>query len=132
MEINCEQLFYEETHFDDTKMFDQRKNKRLGTKKVIILVPYAICQVIDLTLYGISFRCRDEHDFPGELSIDIYDTTGLSMEQLQVKKVWEKRLNSPHTPASFLMAVGWEFRNLTIAQESHLKFYLQQLQEIDQ
>ena len=113
-------------------MFDQRKNKRLGTKKVIVLVPYVICQVIDLTLDGISFKCRDEQDFPDELSIGIYDTTGLSMEQLQVKKVWEKRLNRPYTPASFLMAVGWQFRNLSIAQESHLKFYLHRLEEINQ
>jgi len=111
-------------------MFNQRKNKRLGAKKVIALVPYVICQVIDLTLDGISFRCRDKHVFPNELSIGIYDPTGLSMEQLQVKKVWEKRLNSPRTPAFFLMAVGWEFRNLSIAQESHLKFYLQRLQEL--
>lgn len=113
-------------------MFDQRRNKRLGAKKVIVLVPYAICQVIDLNQGGISFRCLEKHEFPDELSIGIYDITGLSMEQLQVQKVWEKRVNSPNSPASFLMAVGWEFKNLSIAQESHLRFYLQQLEEVDQ
>jgi hypothetical protein len=112
-------------------MLEQRKNERIEVEKVIVSLPDVVCQVINVNQGGISFRCRGEHDFPNEVSIGVYDSTGVSMEQLHVKKIWEKRSHRPNTQAPFVMAVGWEFSNLTFSQKSHLKLYLQQLEEAD-
>ncbi len=111
-------------------MFEKRKSKRTAVEKNIVLATDVVCQVIDVNQSGISFRCCDGNDFPDELSIDIYDTAGLSMEQLQVQKVWKKRLNGSSSPAPFVMAFGWKFKNLSVSQEAHLKFYLQQFEEV--
>jgi hypothetical protein len=121
----------EVSHREDNPMLEQRKNERIEVNKVIVSLPNVVCQVINVNQGGISFRCRGEHDFPNEVSIGVYDSTGVSMEKLHVKKIWEKRSHRPNTQAPFVMAVGWEFSNLTFSQKSHLKLYLQQLEEAD-
>jgi hypothetical protein len=121
----------EESLLEDNPMLEQRKNERIEVNKVIVSLPDVICQVINVNQGGISFRCRGEHDFPNEVSIGVYDSTGVSMEKLHVKKIWEKRSHSTNTQEPFGMAVGWAFSNLTFSQKSHLKLYLQQLEEAD-
>jgi len=107
----------------------QRKSKRLEAKSGIGITPHGICQVINLSKDGVSFKCVKGRDFPGEWSMTVYDVTGQCLEKLQVKKIWENWLNIPDTPSPFSIEVGAAFQNLSSSQKDQLNTYLQQLLE---
>lgn len=109
----------------------QRKSKRLEAKSGISITPHGICQVINLSKDGISFKCIKERDFPVKWSMTVCDITGQCLDQLQVKKVWENRLNIPGKPSPFSIEVGGTFQNLSSSQKDQLNIYLQQLLEVE-
>lgn len=109
----------------------QRRRKRLEAETGVAVTPYGICQIIDLTQDGFSFKCIKQSEFPSEWSMDIYVTTGLSLEQLQVKKVWVKFLQDRSNQTPFSMEVGGEFMDLSPEQEEQLNTYLQELEKTD-
>ena len=109
----------------------QRRRMRLEAETGIAVTPYGICQIIDLTQDGFSFKCVKQNEFPSEWTMDIYVTTGLSLEQLQVKKVWVKFLENNGIQTPFSMEVGGEFKELSPEQEKQLNTYLQELEKAD-
>ena len=58
----------------------------------------------------------------------IYDTSGLNLESLQVKKIWEKIPSSQDAPTQFSMIVGVMFRHLSPSQKAQLNVYIRQLE----
>jgi hypothetical protein len=112
-------------------MYKKRKNDRVEAKNLIALVPHGVCQVIDLNNNGISFKCFDEHDFPGEWAIDIYGSNGLSVEELQIKKIWEHCISNRDVQTLVSLEIGAEFKSLTSSQKTELNSYLQQLREAE-
>ena len=110
-------------------MYKKRKNDRVEAKNLIALVPHGVCQVIDLNYNGISFKCFNEHDFPSEWAIAIYDSNGLSVEELQIKKIWEHCLSNRDFQTVVSLEIGAEFKSLTFSQKTELNSYLQQLRE---
>ena len=76
------------------KTTEQRKNKRLKVKTGIAKNPAGVFQIINLNPEGLSFKCVKRGSFSREWSLDIYDTSGLNLGQLQVKKIWEKCLSN--------------------------------------
>ncbi len=109
------------------KSSNKRKDKRLEAKSGIAVTPNAVCQVVNLSKDGISFKCTKEHYFPFEWTMNIYDIAGQSLEQLHVKKVWESWLNIQDDQSPFTMEVGGRFQNLSSSQKDQLNTYLQQL-----
>jgi hypothetical protein len=110
---------------------ETRKSERLQATSGIAVTPHGIGQVINLNRDGISFKCFEEHDFPVEWSMAIYDAIGQSLEKLHVKKVWEKWLsNSDSKP--FLMEVGGEFQHLSPEQKVQINTYLRQLVRVEE
>ena len=109
----------------------KRKSKRLEAKSGIGITPHGIGQVINLSKDGVSFKCVKEHHFPVEWSMTVCDITGQCLERLQVKKVWENRLNIPGNPSPFSIEVGGTFQNLSSLQKDQLSTYLQQLLEVE-
>lgn len=108
-----------------------RKSERLQAASGIAVTPHGIGQVINLNRDGISFRCFEEHDFPFEWSMNIYDAIGQSLEKLHVKKVWETEVgDSDNQP--FLMEVGGEFQHLSPEQKVQLNTYLRQLVSVEE
>ena len=108
-----------------------RKSERLQAARGIAVTPHGIGQVINLNSDGISFRCFEEHDFPFEWSMNIYDAIGQSLEKLHVKKVWEKGVrDSNNQPV--LMEVGGEFQHLSPEQKIQLNTYLRQLARLEE
>ena len=71
---------------------NKRRYKRLFVNDSIALTPQGVCQLANLNADGISFRCVKEGSFPAEWQMDIYDSRGLSLEKVKVKKIWEKGL----------------------------------------
>ena len=109
----------------------QRKSKRLEAKSGIGITPHGICQVVNLSKDGVSFKCVKERDFPVEWSMTVYDVTGQCLEQLRVKKVWENWLNIPDASSPFSVEIGGVFQNLTSSQKDQIDTYLQQLLEVE-
>lgn len=109
----------------------QRRQMRLEAETGIAVSPYGICQIIDLTRDGFSFKCIKQTEFPSEWLMDIYVTTGLSLEQLKVKKVWVKFLENNANQTPFSMEVGGEFMELSPEQEEQLNTYLHELEKTD-
>lgn len=107
---------------------NQRKTKRLESKTGIAVTEHCIAQVINLSENGVSLKCLEKKGFPNKWLMDIFDATGYSLEQLQVKKIWEKSLRRPSALATFLMEVGGSFENLSSVQEAQLKAYLRKLE----
>jgi len=60
------------------------------TKNVIALTPNGICQVSNLTLNSVFIRCMKKIDFPDYWIMDVYNTTGLSLEGVMTKKIWSR------------------------------------------
>ena len=108
---------------------NQRKSERIESDKGITITPNGICKLINLSKTGVSFKCVDGPDIPIEWSMAIYDVTSQYMERLEVKKVWEKRLNSPWTTSLFSVEVGGVFKNLSSSQKAQINTYLRELSQ---
>lgn len=106
---------------------NKRKYKRLTVNDGIAMTPKGVCQLENLNADGISFKCTKEGSFPGEWQMDIYDSRGLSLENVKVKKVWEKGLRNSISTSPFSTEIGGEFKNLTDQQAEKLISYLQDL-----
>jgi PilZ domain len=105
-----------------------RKSKRLKVKTGIVNTPAGFCQIINLTPGGLSFKCVKSFSLSQEYSLDIYDTSGLNLELLQVKKIWEKIQSNQDAPTQFSMIVGVAFRHLSPSQKAQLDVYIRQLE----
>ncbi|NOR10612.1 MAG: hypothetical protein GQ541_03890 [Desulfovibrionaceae bacterium] len=110
----------------------RRNRKRLKVKTGIAKTPAGVCQITNLTPDGLSFRCYKKLSFTREWSLDIYDTSGLSLEQLQVRKIWQNSLSNLDASSKFSMTVGVAFRDLSPSQKEQLNSYIQQLQGIQE
>lgn len=111
---------------------EHRKSKRLSVKTGIANTPAGTCQIINVTTEGLSFKCLKKWSFSQECSLDIYDTSGLSLEMLQIKKIWEKIANSKGAPSQFSTIVGVAFQDLSPSQKAQLKLYINQLEELQE
>ncbi|TKB28247.1 hypothetical protein FCL47_01765 [Desulfopila sp. IMCC35006] len=107
---------------------EPRKSKRVHVNTGIVKTPAGFCQIVNLNPDGLSFRCLKRCLFSQEWSLDIYDTSGLNLEHLQVKKIYEKQLSNLETPVQFTMLVGVAFQNLTPSQKKQLILYLRQVE----
>jgi hypothetical protein len=111
---------------------EPRKSKRLKVKTGIVNTPAGACQIINLTPEGFSFKCVKSLSLSRECSLDIYDTSGLNLELLQVKKIWEKIPSSQDAPTQFSMIVGVAFRHLSPSQKAQLNVYIRQLKGLQE
>jgi hypothetical protein len=107
---------------------EPRKSKRLKVTTGIVNTPAGVCQIINLTPEGLSFKCLKSLSLSQECSLDIYDTSGLDLELFQVKKIWEKIPSSQDALTQFSMIVGAAFRNLSPSQKAQLNVYIRQLE----
>ena len=106
----CQDLLVEIT-VRKMKCFDQRSNNRFELKNGVVLTPDRVCQVINLSKGGFALKCFSELVFPPEWTMDIYDATGLNLQELRVKKVWEKKLNKVCLSQHSQVEAGWILAN---------------------
>ena len=112
------------------KNVDQRKGKRFKIKGGIALTPNGVCQVINISKGGLSLKCFKEVAFPHEWTMDIYDETDLNLQELKVKKVWEKILSVQGAHADSQVEAGVAFKNSSSSLEAQLQVHLLQLMEV--
>lgn len=84
-------------------------------------------QIFDIGREGLSFGCLYPHSFPDTWSMDILDARGSHIRELQVRKIWEKKIGHPELSASYELEVGVEFAELTDEQSDELEFLLDNL-----
>lgn len=106
---------------------ESRKKTRVKVRNCITNTPAGLCQLLNINSDGLSLKCFKKWSFSREWSLDIYDTSGLILEQFQVKKIWEKCLTNPMVPGQFSMIVGVAFHNLSGSQKEQLDSYVRQL-----
>lgn len=105
---------------------ERRESQRHATKKLIALTSKGVAQVVNLSIKGMYIRFRNIVYLPKYLVMDLYDTTGLSMERVHARKVWSKTFDSPNgcRDKLFKSEIFTEFENLSLSQECQLAFYL--------
>jgi hypothetical protein len=108
---------------------ERRKSRRHDAKNLIALTSEGVAQVSNLSSKSIFIRFLQNTHFPDYSVIDLYDTKGLNLTEVFTKKVWSKTLNDPRGSKLFRSEVVAEFENLSLAQKSHLRFYLKQQKE---
>jgi hypothetical protein len=108
---------------------ERRKSERHARNSLIAVTPKGVAKVANLSLKNICIRFTGNVDFPDYAIIDLYDATGLNMEEVLAKKVWSKALNDQSGYEPFKSKVVAEFENLSPAQEYQLRFYLKQQKE---
>ena len=106
---------------------NRRNSERLKVKNGIVMTPNEVCKLTDLSPKGFSFKCVNEQLFSSEWPVDIYDTSGLGLEQLQVNKVWQQDLSYFHGSPPFMVKVGVEFKSLSHLQKKQLTSHLRRL-----
>ena len=106
---------------------DHRKSRRLEANTALAMTPFGMCQMINLNKTGLSFKCFDGKEFPDAWSMSIYDAQGLNLEELKIKKIWEKRASGQKIAIQSEVVVGGKFENLSAAQENQLYSYLLQI-----
>ena len=111
------------------KEFTPRKSRRQTVDHGIAVFPDGVGQIINLTRYGFALKCYGAYDFPDEWRMEIYDTAGISLEELSAKKVWIKNQQHQTIPAAATIEVGGEFAELSKNQEMKLVAYLKQLEK---
>lgn len=104
--------------------FDRRKSQRYITKSLIAITHKGVAQVSNLTTDSVFFRCMKKIDFPDYWVMDLYDTMGLNLEGVLVKKVWSKVSGKPNDSKLFHSEVAAEFKNLSSSQIYQLTLYL--------
>ena len=97
----------------------------------IALTQKGVCQVVNLSKGGVSLKCFSELEYPNEFTMDIYDETGLDLQAIKVKKVWEKRPSNPSSLLQSGLEFGGSFENLSTSQEAQLYSYLMQRMSVD-
>ena len=103
---------------------ESRKKTRLKVRNCIASTPAGFCQLLNINSDGLSFKCFKRWSFLQEWSLDIYHTSDLSLEQLQVKRIWEKYSTNLE---QFSMIVGVAFQNLSDSQKAQLDSCILQL-----
>lgn len=105
---------------------ERRESQRHAGKKLIALTSKGVAQVVNLSIKGMYIRFMNIVHLPDCLVMDLYDTTGLSMEGVHAKKVWSKTLDNQngYRYKPFKSEIFAEFENLSLTQECQLVFYL--------
>ena len=111
-------------YYELVEHIDNRKSKRLEANAALAMTPFGMCQMINLNKTGLSFKCIDGKTFPDAWSMSIYDAKDLNLEELKVKKIWEKRANGQGISSVFETEIGGEFESLSASQKAQLYSYL--------
>lgn len=118
-------------NFVNVELLNYRKSIRLETKSGIALTPNGVCRMINLSKGGFALKCLKAFEFPSEWTIDVYDESGLNLQELKVRKIWSKRINKPGILSHSQVEVGWAFENLSAYQRTKLSSYLNQFVVVD-
>lgn len=103
---------------------DLRRYPRYEVEDVVVVTAEGVCQLGDLSEGGLSFKCLYLQNLPDTCTIDLLNTSGMHLHNVEVHKVWEVK-NSQHDLTDlFSLTVGVKFKDLTPEQEAVLRLMI--------
>ena len=102
----------------------KRVNQRNILGHLIAINHQGTGQVTSMDERGLSFGCLYQHQFPEEWRMDILDSRGCHIKQLNVRKIWEEI----NPGSDFEIEIGVEFSEITSLQQKELRNILSNLQ----
>jgi hypothetical protein len=105
----------------DASQHELRHHKRYELEDVVVVTPEGVCQLNDISEGGLSFKCLYLQNLPDTWTIDLLNTSGTHLHNIEVEKVWES-LDSQKTFTNiFALKVGARFKKLSLEQEGMLR-----------
>lgn len=95
---------------------NRRKGKRVECKETLVINPEGVCELLDISSGGFSFKCLFNQSLSEEWVVDILDTRGGFVDEVQVEKVWQVEEDKPRVNGVCVLAVGVKFKNLSVSQ----------------
>jgi len=108
-------------------LLERRKNERYKIVHMLAITGRGTGQIIDIGREGLSFGCLYPHTFPDTWSMDVLDARGSHIKELQVRKVWERKMGDQGLSARYELEIGVEFADLTGEQADELDYLLDNL-----
>lgn len=112
---------------DPRNLLERRRTNRYKIVHILGITGRGTAQIIDIGREGLSFGCLYPHSFPETWSMDLLDANGSHIKELQVRKIWERKIGHPDLSARYELEVGVEFTDLTDVQADELDFLLDNL-----
>lgn len=120
------QIFTQEL-VDHRNLLERRRGERYKIVHILAITGRGTGQIIDIGREGLSFGCLYPHSFPDTWSMDLIDAKGSHIKELQVRKIWERKIGHPGLSTRYELEVGVEFADLTDVQTDELDFLLDNL-----
>jgi hypothetical protein len=111
-----------------TKIMGQRKHKRFECPESIVINPDNVCQLINISTGGLSFKCSRVVELPTKWSLDIIIAGSyFRIKQFPVELLWKKLDDDPRCLSMPAENVGVKFDELNQSQEAMLEYLFSQL-----
>ena len=90
---------------------ETRKYRRHKLENTFIINQEGVCQVLDLSVEGLSFRCTKDRIFPETLTIDIVNNSGVHIWDLPIKTIWAEKINTHSFSSIHTVKMGAKFHD---------------------
>jgi len=105
----------------------QRKHKRIGLSKTIILNPGNACELVNISKGGLLFKSLNGVVWPDKWSLNIITMKReMDIEHCPVELVWIKTDDNLTNSSTRVVNVGIKFGNLDKSQRENLDNLLSQ------
>ena len=88
---------------------ESRRYLRHKLEDTFVVNQEGICQVIDISPTGISFRCTNVRNFPETLTVDVVNNSGLHVWDLPIKAIWVEKNNADPISSIYALRLGAKF-----------------------
>ena len=98
---------------------EARRNPRRKLDNTFIINQEGVCQVLDLSAEGLSFRCTENRKFPETLTIDVVNNSGVHIWDLPIKIIWVEKINTHSFASIHTVKIGAKFRDNLSPENLH-------------
>lgn len=109
---------------------NQRKSERFEPNGAIAITINGVCKVVNISSGGVALKCVADCVLPPEWAMDICDVNGACVEQLQVRKIWQRPEKTDSSTPPLFVNIGCCFQDQINSQKIELDTYLQDLSKI--
>jgi len=104
----------------ELKNQDRRQHQRIDLTDTVVMNPLGVCEVIEMSTGGFSFKCIFEHNLSDIWMVDILNNSGVYLQQFPVEKIWETAQDDQLSTSRCGVEVGVRFKDLSPEQQETL------------
>ena len=109
---------------------ESRRFHRHKLENTFVVNQEGVCQVLDLSVEGVSFGCTRVRKFSEILTVDIIDNSGIQIWDLPIETIWAEKNDAYPSSSIHAVKMGARFhKDLTheqISALSHLMAFLRE------